>query len=152
MPQSLSQIFIHSIFSTKERYAFLRDMEIRSNLYAYIAQILKSRGANAIIVGGTSDHVHILHLLSKNEPISQLIREVKRSSSISIKEGGDAMLSKFHWQRGYGSFSVSKSNVDSVYKYIQRQEEHHKQISFKNEYRAFLEKHQVEYDEKYVWD
>lgn len=151
MPQSLVKIIIHSIFSTKERYPFLQENRIRQSMHSYMAELFNKREASALLVGGTADHVHILHLLPKNETISQLIGEVKRASSIWVKHE-DKMLDKFQWQRGYGSFSVSQSSVKTVKKYINNQLKHHQRITFQDELREFFKKYKIDYDEKYVWD
>ncbi len=154
MPQSLSKIIVHIIFSTKDRYPFLEDTDIRKTMFAYLANAFKNRNAQTFIVGGAVDHVHILCLYPKDELISKTIGEIKRVSSKWIKNENlnIPMLSKFSWQRGYGVFSVSQSNVPEVRKYIESQEEHHRQISFQDEYRKFLQKYQIQFDEKYVWD
>ena len=151
MSQSLSRIVLHVIFSTKERYKYLTDESIKREMESYLAGIFKERGATPFLVGAVSDHVHILCLQSKDELISKTIGDAKRSSSIWIKEKG-YMLSKFHWQRGYGVFSVSESNIEKVRQYILGQEDHHKVVSFQVEFRSFLKKHNIEYNEQYLWD
>ena len=151
MPQSLSKIYIHIIFSTKARFAFLAEKVIRQELHAYLAGSLRQRGSDVPIVGGVADHVHILCTLSKNEAISKFIGEVKRSSSKWIKTKG-GIYSKFSWQRGYGVFSISPSEKQRVYEYILNQEEHHHKMSFKEEFRKILEQYEIGFDERYVWD
>jgi len=118
---------------------------------SYLAGVFHERGATPFLVGAVSDHIHILCLQSKDELISKTIGDAKRSSSIWIKEKG-YMLSKFHWQRGYGVFSVSESNIEKVKQYISGQEDHHKVVSFQDEFRSFLKKHNIEYNEQYLWD
>jgi REP element-mobilizing transposase RayT len=151
MPQSLAQVHIHVIFSTKNRTPFLVDAELRKRMRAYLASIMKSYDSPAKIVGGTADHVHLLFALSRTTTISKVIGEAKRNSSKWIKTiGGDFEL--FQWQNGYGAFSVSFSRIDEVQKYIAEQMEHHKKMSFQEEYRNFFRKHNVNFDENYVWD
>lgn len=133
MSQSLVKFISHTVFSTKCRHPFLADNGIRRAMHSYLAELCNKRGASALLVGGTSDHVHILHMLPKGETISQLIGEIKRASSIWVKNN-DETLGAFSWQRGYGSFSVSQSNVDVVRRYIGNQLEHHKKVSFQDEF------------------
>ena len=151
MSQSLAKIWTHLVFSTKERYPFLTDKDIRQDLHAYLAKTLKANNCPTLIVGGVADHVHALFVLSKNHSIASIVWEVKRSSSKWVKTQNSA-LRKFYWQEGYGAFSVSQSHVAQVEKYILNQEEHHRENSFQDEFRSFLEKYQIDYDERYVWD
>ena len=151
MSQSLSRMWSHLIFSTKDRYPFLAKPEIREQTHAYIAGILRKNDCPTLLVGGIADHVHSLFALSKNHSISEIVYEVKRSSSKWIKTQGSE-LGKFHWQSGYGAFSVSQSHVEQVKHYIARQERHHKKTTFQDEFREFLRRYEVEYDERYVWD
>ena len=151
MPQSLSKVWTHLIFSTKGRYPFLSEPSFRNHLHAYLAAILKANHCPTLIVGGVSDHVHALFVLSKNHSIADVVYELKRSSSKWAKTQ-DATLKEFHWQSGYGAFSVSESHVDAVRKYIERQEQHHRRRSFEEEFREFLKKYKLDYDERYVWD
>jgi len=151
MPQSLSKIWTHLIFSTKERYPFLSDETIRHDMHSYLAKILKANNCATLVVGGVSDHVHSLFVLSKNHSIASIVWAIKRSSSKWIKLQS-ANLRKFHWEEGYGAFSVSQSDVERVQKYILNQEIHHKRKNFQDEFRGFLKKYQVDYDERYVWD
>ena len=151
MPQSLAQIYLHIIFSTKAREPFVADDGIRKEMHAYLASIMKEYDSPALIVGGTADHVHILSMLSRTQTIATIVGEAKRNSSKWIKtKGGD--LGKFQWQNGYGAFSVSASKVGEVRNYIANQMKHHQKFSFQEEYRIFLRKHGVEFDERYVWD
>ena len=151
MPQSLAQVHLHVIFSTKNHMPFLVDTGLRKRMHAYLASIMKAYDSPAKIVGGTADHVHILCTLSRTTTIAKIIGETKRNSSKWIKtNGGDFEL--FQWQSGYGAFSVSFSKIEEVQKYISKQMEHHKKMSFQEEYRNFLRKHNVDFNEKYVWD
>jgi REP element-mobilizing transposase RayT len=151
MAQSLAKLWTHLIFSTKDRFPFLSDKQIRLDIHGYLAQMLRNYDCETLIVGGVEDHVHALFALSRKYSIATVVKEVKRTSSIAIKEKS-RKLAKFHWQGGYGAFSVSRSNLDEVIKYIETQEEHHKRVSFQDEYRAFLKAYEVEFDERYVWD
>jgi len=150
MPQSLAKPYIHLIFSTKHRERLLMS-SVRSSLHAYLAAVLKNQECPTLNVGGTSDHAHILFRLSKNRALAQVVEEVKTSSSKWLKTQARALQS-FHWQNGYGGFSVSPAEVGSVAAYIEGQEEHHRIVSFQEEYRKFLREYEVEYDERYVWD
>ncbi|HXD34273.1 MAG TPA: IS200/IS605 family transposase [Pyrinomonadaceae bacterium] len=151
MSQSLARLWIHLIFSTKDRYPFLTDKSVRSDMHAYLATVLRSQDCETIIVGGVEDHVHALFALSKNHSLADVIQAIKRTSSSWVK-GLASNLRKFYWQRGYGAFSIGQSQIEEVTRYIERQEEHHQRVSFQDEYRLFLEKYRVEYDERYVWD
>jgi REP element-mobilizing transposase RayT len=151
MPQSLSKILIHFVFSTKQRYPFLQNEEMRLEMQAYLAGIFKERDCPSLIVNGTADHMHALVNLSKKFALMEVIKEAKRGSSVWIKNKG-GMLSKFHWQDGYGAFSVSQSQVQHVRQYIVSQQEHHKKISFQEEFHELLRRHEIDYDEKYLWD
>ena len=151
MPQSLSNVLLHIVFSSKDRYPFLVDQQTRKDLCAYLAGILARKECPAIEIGGTKDHVHILCTLTRTESISSLVGEMKRASSIWAKDQ-HVTLQKFAWQKGYGVFSVSASGKDKAVNYIRGQEEHHRKMSFQEEYRMFLDRHGIEYDERYVWE
>jgi putative transposase len=149
MAQSLSRIVVHVIFSTKNRTAVLNDA-IRQELYAYMATVLQGLHCPPIEIGGCKDHVHVLCVLSKNMSISDMIKEIKSPTSKWLKSK-DPSLDVFYWQTGYGAFSVSESNVEKVQQYIRGQEKHHEKVSFKDEFRAFLKRYNVQFDEEYVW-
>lgn len=151
MPQSLSDVNLHLIFSTKDRYPFLDD-NIRDKMHRYLATICRDLNSVCHKVGGVSDHVHVVTSLPRTLSQSKLLEEIKKKSSKWIKGIDDAKYGKFSWQAGYGAFSVSRSNLDDVISYVANQEEHHRNRSFQEEYRAFLAKHKVELDERYVWD
>ncbi|RMG28303.1 MAG: IS200/IS605 family transposase [Methanobacteriota archaeon] len=151
MPQSLSMIYLHIIFSTKNRYPFLNNQNIRNHLYTYMAGICKNLSAPAIIIGGTADHVHLLTRFSRTLTVSHYLKEMKRHSSTWIKEKYP-QLKKFHWQNGYGVFSIGASQVDNVIQYIKNQEQHHQKISFQDEFRQICKLYGIEIDERYVWD
>jgi REP element-mobilizing transposase RayT len=150
MPQSLARILVHLIFSTKNREPFL-NVDLRAELHPYLSAVLNHDGCPAIEVGGVEDHVHLLFGLSRTLTIAQVVENVKTSSSKWIKVK-DASLSHFYWQAGYGAFSVSQSNAAAVIRYIQNQAEHHRRESFQDEFRKFLQRYQIPYDEKHVWD
>ena len=151
MPQSLAKIYIHVVYSTKDRYPFLTDKTIRNEMHAYLGGICNQLDCPVIIIGGVADHVHQFGMLSKNISAADFIGEVKRSSSKWVKTK-DPLLRKFAWQAGYGVFSVSQSQIEAVRSYIARQEEHHRKKSFQDEFLLLLKKYRVEYDERYVWD
>ncbi|MDB6123657.1 MAG: Transposase [Pedosphaera sp.] len=148
MPQSLANILVHVIFSTKGRNPLIND-SLRSGLHAYMVGILQELDSPALIINSVADHAHILCSLSKNLAACKLVEEVKKSSTEWIKPQGVPL---FAWQNGYGVFAVSQSNADSVRAYISNQEAHHRSINFQDEFRQFLDKYQVQYDECYVWD
>ena len=150
MPQSLSQVILHIIFSTKDRQCYLDDT-IRDRTHAFLATLCRDRGCDALRVGGTEDHVHLICRLSRTITISKLIEDIKRESSKWIKLLGADYIN-FHWQRGYGAFSLSRSHLDQAIAYVSNQVEHHREISFQDEFRALLRRYEVEFDEKYVWD
>jgi putative transposase len=150
MPQSLANIYIHLVFSTKERFPFL-SKEVRPDLHAYMATVLANLNSPAVLNNSVDDHVHLLFKLGRTVSVAQVVEDVKKSSSKWIKTQGPK-YEKFAWQAGYGGFSVSESNVPKVANYIRNQEEHHLVKTFQDEYRSFLEKHKMPYDERYVWD
>jgi len=150
MPQSLSSILIHLIFSTKNREPFLTP-EIDAELHPYMAAIFKALNSPALIINGTSDHVHTLFSLSRVVTIANVVEEVKTESSKWIKTKGKEFRN-FHWQSGYGAFSIAQSQIPTVKRYIGRQKEHHRRMTFQDEYRKFLKAYDVKYDERYVWD
>ena len=148
MPQSLSKILVHLIFSTKHREPTINDA-VRSPLHAYLVGILDNLNCPSLQTGGTNDHVHILFALGRTITVSDVVEEVKKGSSKWMKTQD---VPTFTWQAGYGAFSVGESQAATVVRYIQRQEEHHRHLSFQDEFRRFLEKYHVAFDERYVWD
>jgi REP element-mobilizing transposase RayT len=151
MSQSLSQTWVHIIFSTKDRKPFLYEKEMRERVFAYLGGVCRDLESAAVNIGGVADHVHILCSQSKNIAQKDLLRHLKQGSSKWIKQEWPH-LSNFYWQGGYGAFSVSPSHVDLVRDYIARQEEHHQSVGFQDEYRTILKKYKIPYDERYVWD
>ncbi len=150
MGQSLVKNYLHIIFSTKLRAPLILE-SIENELYSYIGGICKQLECYPVKIGGYIDHIHILCMLSKKIPLMKLLEEIKAHSSKWIKTKDDT-LKKFYWQNGYGAFSVNPYEVDKVIAYIENQKEHHRKKTFQEEYRAFLKKYNVEFDEKYVWD
>jgi len=150
MAQSLARIYIHLIFSTKNRERLITD-DVRSALHAYLATVLENLNSPAILINSVEDHTHILFELHRTITVSQAVEDVKTASSKWIKTQGPKWAA-FAWQKGYGAFSVSASNLPAVRDYIADQQEHHRVKTFQEEYRAFLEKHGVAYDERWVWD
>jgi putative transposase len=151
MPQSLAKVFVHIIFSTKHRQPFLVDKNVRSEMHAYLGGTCNALGSTVVTVGGFTDHVHILCLLSRNLSLAKFVGDLKRGSSKWIKTKG-RQLTKFAWQNGYGAFSVSQSDIERVKEYVAGQEDHHRKKTFQDEYRIFLTEYELEYDERYVWD
>jgi putative transposase len=150
MPQSLASILVHLVFSTKHRQPFITP-EIEPELHSYMAAILRELESPSLTINGTADHVHVLFRLGRKIALCDVVEEVKKRSSKWIKTKGEAFRT-FQWQGGYGAFSIGESGVEDVRRYIARQKEHHRMKSFQDEFRAFLEKYHVEYDERYVWD
>ena len=151
MSQSLSQIYLHIVFSTRQRRPFLQDKQIRERMHAYLKGICDKQDCPSLRIGGVEDHVHIACRLAKTLDVSTLIKELKQGSSVWVKSEFP-ILSAFHWQKGYGAFSVSPSHLPALKLYIENQEQHHRRESFQDEFRRLLKKYEVEYDERYVWD
>jgi len=150
MSQSLSSLLTHLVFSTKNREHWLKG-DVAAEIHPYLAGVLNNVGCPSIQVGGVSDHVHIFCRLSRTISVAEVVETVKTSSSKWIKTKGHEFAG-FHWQSGYGAFSVSQSDSDAVIAYIRNQPDHHKKVSFQEEYRRFLDRYQITYDERYVWD
>jgi putative transposase len=150
MPQSLAKNLIHLVFSTKIRKSVLTE-PIRGPLCTYASGVLRDLDSPAIAINAWHDHVHILFTLSKNHSLSQVVMEVKRATSKWIKTQGTEFAG-FHWQSGYGAFSIGQSGVEEVKKYIANQAEHHRVKTFEEEFRSFLKRYQLEFDERYLWD
>ena len=146
MTQSLSKVILHIIFSTKNREPWL-ESDVRPRMHAYLATLCRE----LVRVGGVADHVHIVTTLPRTVSQAQLIEEIKKASSKWIKML-DARYRGFFWQRGYGAFSVSPSQLDTVVQYVEAQQEHHRTRTFQDEYRELLRRHGVDFDERYVWD
>lgn len=150
MPQSLSKLYVHIIFHTKHNEPFINS-EIEKELYAYIGGIIKENDSTPIKIGGIENHIHILAVMSKNISLAKFVEEIKRNSSRWIKTKGQK-FQQFAWQGGYGAFSVSQSVVERVKNYIENQKEHHKKVSFQDEYVKFLSEYGIDYNSEYLWE
>jgi len=148
MPQSLAKVLVHLVFSTKNRERLV-PRDFLPNLHAYLVGTLANLKSPSLQTGGTPDHVHTLFNLGRTVALSEVVEELKKSSSKWMKTQG---VPTFAWQAGYGAFSVSESQVAAVVRYIQNQEEHHRVVSFQEEVRRFLDEHRIAYDERYIWD
>ena len=150
MGQSLVKNYIHLIFSTKHRQPFIKT-PVEEELHSYLGGTCKKLECQPIKVGGYTDHIHILCMLSKKIALMKLMEELKSSSSKWIKTKADE-YANFYWQDGYGAFSVNPTNVDALITYIENQHAHHQKKTYQHEYRGILKKHKIEYYERYVWD
>ena len=151
MSQSLVQVYVHLVFSTKNRRPDFRDRDFRERTHGYLAGICRNRASPTLSVGGVEDHVHLLCRLGKTVDLAGLVRDLKRDSSKWVK-CEHSPLADFHWQNGYGAFSISPSHVDTLTQYIARQEEHHRTESFQDEFRRLCRKYDMSIDERYAWD
>ena len=150
MANTYSRIYIHLIFSVKGRGNLL-EKPWRQEVFKYMTGIIAGKDQKSIIVNGIADHVHVFVGLSPSMKLSDLVREIKNNSSNFINKR-NFLVGKFEWQEGYGAFSHSHSQIEMVYDYILKQEEHHKRKNFQEEYLSFLESFQIEYKEKYLFD
>jgi len=150
MPQSLSYLLTHIVFSTKDRAPVL-EATVRPGLHAYLATVARNADCECFRAGGVPDHVHLAVRLSRTATMASLVEKLKTSSSKWLKTQS-VLLTGFAWQRGYGAFSVGPSDLNALLRYIDTQEEHHKTRTFQDEYRAFLKKYGVHHDERYMWD
>lgn len=150
MPQSLTKLFAHLVFSTKNRQPFLND-EVRPRVHGYLATVVRNLDSPYVFVGGVADHVHVLFDMGKLHAPVEFVEQVKRESSKFVKTLGPS-YQNFYWQRGYGMFSVGPADLASAEQYVRDQEEHHKSKTFQEEFREFLNQYEIDYDEQYVWD
>lgn len=150
MPSTYSQIYIQVIFAVRHREALI-DNAWEERLYQYITGIVRNKGQKMLAINGTSNHIHFFIGIKPNCRLSDLVREVKKSSNAFIRENR-LSAHKFNWQEGYGAFSYSNSQIDSVINYILNQKEHHKKQKFKDEYIRFLKNYNVDYEDKYLFD
>jgi REP element-mobilizing transposase RayT len=149
MPQSLARIYIHAVFSTKNRESLLLE-PWRDELFSVLGGAANNLDCQSLIVGGVVDHVHMLFQLGRTISLADAIGKIKSTSSLWINQTRG--ISEFHWQAGYAAFSVSQSNIDAVREYIRRQPEHHARESFQDELREWLRRYEIEWDERYLWD
>lgn len=145
------QLLYHIVFSTKNRKPYLENDQFRTKVFSYLAGTAKNLEGYSIIVGGYFDHAHLLVRIPAKIPVSKFVGQLKSSSSKHINETS-GLIHKFGWQDGFGAFTVSVSQKDRVYRYIENQMQHHSDESFETEYIRFLDKHEVQYDMKYVWE
>jgi REP element-mobilizing transposase RayT len=150
MPQSLSAVYVHLVFSTKHRRPFLKDEGLRTELHAFLGGTSKTLECPPLIVGRVEDHVHLLARFGRSITQAEWVKELKRVSNIWLKE--EAGLAGFEWQSGYADFSVSQSNLEQVKRYIANQKNHHRKFSFQDELRELLTRHRIEWDERYIWE
>jgi REP element-mobilizing transposase RayT len=150
MAHTYTHLLTHIIFSTKDR-APLLDAGLKERLFPYLGGIIRAHDGKALIINGPADHVHILASIAAKHSLSDLMRELKADSSGWVHETFPDRNS-FGWQTGYGAFSVSHSSLADVEKYIASQEEHHRRVSFQEEFLAFLKRHEIEYDERFIWE
>lgn len=150
MPQSLSAVYIHLVFSTKHRKPFLKDEGRRTELHSFLGGTSKTLECPPLIVGGVEDHVHLLARFGRTITQAEWVKELKRVSNIWLKEEGG--LAGFEWQAGYADFSVSQSNLEQVNRYIANQKNHHRKLTIQDELRELLTRHRVEWDERYIWE
>ncbi|MBA4159662.1 MAG: IS200/IS605 family transposase [Gemmatimonadetes bacterium] len=150
MPQSLAKVYIHVVFSTKNRDALLAD-DWRDELFHVLGGTANHLGCQSLIVGGVADHVHMLFQWGRTITIADAVGKIKSTSSAWVNQTRELPI-PFHWQGGYAAFSVSQSNIEAVRKYIRRQPEHHARQSHQDELREWLRRYAIEWDERYVWD
>ena len=150
MAHTYTNLLVHGIFSTKDRLPMI-ESEIKTELLAVIGGIIRNIKGRAYAINGTDDHLHMLVSIPPSLAVSEAMQKIKANSSRWVHEKWSKRKA-FGWQEGYGAFSVSKSNVPGVIKYIDTQEEHHRKVSFKEEFIGFLQKHGIEYDERYIWN
>jgi putative transposase len=150
MPHALVKNYLHIVFSTKYRRPLIHP-PVEAELHSYLGGICNKLECTVIKVGGYTDHIHILCMLSKKVTLIKLIEELKSHSSKWIKTKGPG-YENFYWQNGYGAFSVNPAQVDRVIAYIENQHEHHQRKSFQKEYLKYLKQYNIKYDERYVWD
>ena len=151
MPQSLSQVWLHIVFSTKDRRAFLQSPEFREEIFRMLSHHVEEAGCFPKLSGGWIDHVHIVCGLSRTVTIAHLVEHLKTETSKWAKKPPHG-VSAFTWQAGYGAFSVSQSNLPQVLRYVEQQEKHHGKRTYQDEFRELCQKHEIEIDERYVWD
>jgi len=150
MAHTYTNLLVHVVFSTKDRVPLL-NAELRTRLFPYMGGIIRELDGTALLINGPNDHVHILALLPAKTSLSEIVGKLKANSSGWVHREFSGKRN-FAWQTGYAAFTVSHSQKQSVLDYIANQEEHHRKISFKEEFLAFLKKHEIGYDKKYLWE
>jgi REP element-mobilizing transposase RayT len=150
MPSTYTNLLYHIVFSTKDRRPFIVP-KVRDELHPYLGGIIADLGGEPLEIGGVDDHVHLLAKLPANIAVSDALRVIKANSSKWVGERPD-LVRAFAWQTGYSAFTVSKSQVPSLRKYLRNQENHHRKLTYKQELVALLEKHEIEHDKRYLWD
>jgi putative transposase len=151
VPHTYSYLATHLVFSTKDRLPTIT-LEIKPKLWAYMNGVVGNPGGRTLAINGMADHVHLLVLLPPTIAMAEALRTLKANSSKWVHENWrEESTSKFTWQSGYAAFSVSRSGVEDVVRYIDNQEEHHRKLSFQDELLALLNRHGIEYDERYIW-
>jgi putative transposase len=150
MPQSLAKVYLHVVFSTKNREPVLAE-GWRDELFEILGGSANNLGCQSLLVGGVADHIHMLFTLGRTITIAEAVGKIKSTSSLWVNQTRGP-ITPFHWQAGYGAFSVSQSNIDALREYIRGQPEHHKRQSFQDEFREWLRRYEIEWDERYVWD
>ena len=150
MPQSLAKVYIHLVFSTKNREPVLPD-EIRPGLHDYFGGTLNGLGCSPLEINSEPDHAHLLFVMTRTATLSDVVGQLKKSANDWLRARG-SRFANFYWQGGYGAFSVSQSAVAGVREYIRNQRQHHQRVSFQDEFRAFLRRYEIAFDERYVWD
>jgi len=148
MASTFTNLLYHIVFSTKDRVPSIHE-SLRERLYEYMGGILRGEGGVLLEIGGIPDHVHLLVKLKSDMPVAEIVRLSKSNSSKWVNESNGS-TGRFAWQTGYAAFSVSESQVARVRRYIQNQESHHAQVSFRDELITLLKKHRIEYDERYL--
>jgi REP element-mobilizing transposase RayT len=151
MPQSLANVLVHIVFSTKDRRALLQAAGLREEMHRYLGGITAKLDCPPVIVGGADEHVHLLARQARTITLADWVKELKRASSLWAKTR-DPQWRLFQWQAGYGAFSVSQSQSERVERYVESQVEHHRRLGFQDEFRQLLRRHHIEFDERYVWD
>ncbi|GIW95709.1 MAG: transposase [Pirellulaceae bacterium] len=150
MAHSLAKMYVHVVFSTKHRLPVLLE-EWRGQLFGVFIGIARHIGCPALAVGGVADHVHLLLLWSRTISVAEGVGKIKSATSAWLNKSG-RLPAAFHWQNGYGAFSIGQSEVRGITEYIRKQPEHHRTQSFENELREWLRRYEIEWDERYVWD
>jgi REP element-mobilizing transposase RayT len=148
MANTYTQIYIQAVFAVENRQSLI-SKEMKTELFKYISGTLRKNGHKLLQINGMPDHVHVLFGLNPTVSVSEVVKLIKQSSSFWINNGKMSRR-KFSWQKGFGAFSYSKSELESVIRYIINQETHHKKVTFQEEYQSLLKEHEVEFDERYV--